>query len=188
MTEAQIKFAAGLAIGALLAGTAVFLLASREAGDDEDRPPIIVRGGSLLFESDENAIGKPWHVKDKGQNTEQWQPNHAAGKVASWFVIEIEVGQGTGSCPALSMTQGEVTFTRRGQQIKMSMAAGHAGPLGHRRRTATVKGPGLDYDPNNNKRIVHAGSPDAVENVAFTDKNNNQISCNNPTRVSIYQF
>ena len=80
------------ALGATAFGAlGAYLLLQKGDEDQEDRPPILVRDGSLIFESGDPAsidpieqTGKPWI--DDG---EDWQPAHPEGKGTTWFVVDI---------------------------------------------------------------------------------------------------
>jgi hypothetical protein len=82
-----------------------------EPGNDEDRPPIIVKNGSLIFEIDPNdKYKKDWKRGDSDDPNEHgrriWRTDHPNAKKLTTFVIAIEGGTiASGApCPALSMT------------------------------------------------------------------------------------
>lgn len=75
---------------------------------DEDRPPIIVKGGSLTFESGTaRRPGKPWKKVDPA-NKRKWDQNHGQGKNVTLFQVYF-VG-GTGSCAPQAATELTVNY------------------------------------------------------------------------------
>jgi hypothetical protein len=96
-------FAAGAIAAGLIAG-ALWTLTTE--ADDEERPPIIVRGGSLIFEGgDANSSdpaeqkGKPWT-----QVGSDWQPDHPHGIPVTKFTLALRGGNAQ-LCPALERTR-----------------------------------------------------------------------------------
>jgi hypothetical protein len=83
---------AGLATGAVLTGAVIYVAAIR---DNEDRPPMVVKGGSLIIQSGFNSKkpGKPWHNDPAAPN--EWQMDHSAGKQTNAFLLMMS---GSGSC------------------------------------------------------------------------------------------
>jgi hypothetical protein len=83
MTESGKRVA--YAVGGAIAGALLLWGASEFLGsDDEDRPPIIVKNGSLVFQSGtEPRPGKSW----KAQGNRNWQTNHGNGKRVSTFQL-----------------------------------------------------------------------------------------------------
>ena len=76
------------------------------SGEDEERPPIIVRGGSVIFESGEGAKkGKKWKKVN-----DDWQPDHGNGIPVNKFTVAIQ-GSDT-ECPPLQVTHDlSITYT-----------------------------------------------------------------------------
>ena len=80
-------FLTGALVGGVLAYKRLF-----DAPEDDDRPPIIVKGGSLIFQSGDPRItgdpkvakGKPWTLYNG-----EWQPKHDNGKKTKWFFLEL---------------------------------------------------------------------------------------------------
>lgn len=97
-TRTRIVYAVGgLILGGLLAFGAMRYFASAE---DEERPPIIVKGGSLIFQSE-----RAWQ-----QVGGDWQPDQKNGRRTNGFSVSIQ-GPDT-TCPLLSTTK-ELTLTFR---------------------------------------------------------------------------
>lgn len=74
----------------LAAGVGLFALfrSFRKAVADEDRPAMIVRGGSLIFQSgDETASerGRPWREVRRGR----WTPHQPQGRPANHMVLTV---------------------------------------------------------------------------------------------------
>ncbi|HXG72341.1 MAG TPA: hypothetical protein VNJ04_17185 [Gemmatimonadaceae bacterium] len=80
----------GLAIGAVvgvLLGAVVMYSLQEPSADDEDRPPIIVRGGSLIFESgDAKTSGKNW----KQKSGTEWKQDHDKGHWVGYFAVSFD--------------------------------------------------------------------------------------------------
>ena len=81
---------AGLAVVAGLVALALLIFRARE-----DRPPIIVKGGSIHFEgcADKNGRKKAWKKRQNGH----WRPDHSKGEDVSKFHVEI-VADNVGEC------------------------------------------------------------------------------------------
>lgn len=75
--------------------------------EDEDRPPIIVKSGSLIFENGDDAQnqGKPWHEPNAKQ---EWQLDHPKGRPTKQFHA-IFVG-GTGDCAPKYITEAVIYY------------------------------------------------------------------------------
>ena len=76
------------------------------SGEDEERPPIIVRGGSVIFESGEGAKkGKKWKKVN-----DDWQPDHGNGIPVNKFRVAIQGSDA--ECPPLQLTRElSITYT-----------------------------------------------------------------------------
>ena len=99
--------------GALIAGLVAAAVFSRIlSGDDEERPPIIVRGGSLIFQSgDAGTQGKSWMPVGS-----DWQPDHLRGVPVSMFTVRIQGGGSIAACPSMERTREiAVTYAEGGQ-------------------------------------------------------------------------
>lgn len=85
------KFLGGLGVGVGLGAVGYALLSTKFLAED-DRPPIIVRGGSLIFQNGVGNIdGKPW---EKRTSRKDWQMKHGAGKPTAGFLVIIPGGSG----------------------------------------------------------------------------------------------
>jgi hypothetical protein len=75
------------AFGAVAAGILTF--AAYKLMSDEDRPPIVVKGGSIIFEM-HPLPGQPtspnWVDDGNGQN---WKPDHPAGTKVAKFIVSV---------------------------------------------------------------------------------------------------
>jgi len=191
-------FAAGAAI-AVLGATAVSLVVS---SSDEERPPIIVRGGSLIFESgDKNKPkepkGKKWVTVPQ---TTYWQPDHANGISVTDLTIAIRGGSQT-SCPALDRVPGDVSndeSTSTPPVITVTYTVGQAQPT---TVTVTTKKKGNKWIPtidasggrqeNDNTdypQLVFGNHGEgAISRVQFRGQNGN-VDCQGPiTSLKIWQ-
>ena len=107
-------FAAGALVAGLIAAALFFRIRS---GDDEERPPIIVRGGSIVFQS-----GDPNGSADEKQGRrwmpvgDDWQPDHLKGVPVNLFTIAIRGGESSTTCPSMERTREiAVTYTEGGK-------------------------------------------------------------------------
>ena len=99
MTNTQKLLLTGIA-AATLGAAGVFLATIALITADEDRPPIIVKGGgSLIIDSGTTGRpGKPW--KKAADGTEQYYPDHDRGKSVVAFQLYF-VGGTVGQGPCL---------------------------------------------------------------------------------------
>ena len=176
--------AAGLIGGALLG----YAVGSRAA--DDDRPPIIVKGGSLIFQSgdpnsseQEEKQGKPW--KQVGND---WQPDHDDGKKTTWFSVAISGG--SGSCPTLSMTR-EVRFVYADAQGNETTFALRTKPRGPNKPNApAIEGSGLTTGGTsaNPQLIYGTAGQGTFKRVSFSAQGSGSVLCNEPSSVKVWQF
>ena len=97
-TQRKIVFAATLFV---LGSLASFACASFMGGarQDDDRPPIIVRGGSLHFENTTTKRpGKKWKQVTAG-NKKEWELDHGNGKKVSFYQVYFFPAAGTSCAP-----------------------------------------------------------------------------------------
>lgn len=108
-----------LCAGLLALGRTVQTSGMGVLAEDEERPPIIVKGGSLLFESGDSKKakkGKPWKTEDvpdaAGKNEKQWKPDHPNGIPAS--VLKVAFTGGTDearrACTAIYLPEFTVLY------------------------------------------------------------------------------
>jgi hypothetical protein len=115
----RIKIAAAASIAVAAVALTVFAIRILGAGD-EDRPPIVVRSGSIKVDGGESnsANWKPW--KQKGADKKQWLPDHGNGASATNFSVTIANANGASApsspCPSLPMvgTKVMVEYTTDG--------------------------------------------------------------------------
>jgi hypothetical protein len=97
---------------------AVFVVAALTAGilsiltsGDEDRPPIIVRNGSVKIDGGNASKWKPW--KENGSK-KKWQPDHNNGASVTSFAVTIANSNGPAApsnpCPSLPITGTHVVI------------------------------------------------------------------------------
>jgi len=139
--------------GALIAGVIVSaLLRIQGSGDDEERPPIIVRGGSLIFQSgDAGTLGKSWMPVGS-----DWQPDHLKGVPVSMFTVKIQGGGGIATCPSMERTREiAVTYTEGGQSSVFRLQI-KPRPHGSGKPAPAIVGSGLRGEPatTGNPQIV----------------------------------
>ena len=178
---AAVGFIAGTLLGYSITGTRDY---------DEDRPPIIVRGGSLIFQSGdpdsseaEEKAGKPW--KQVGTD---WQPDQDYGKKTSWFSVAIRGG--SNSCPALSMTR-EVRLVYAdagGTETTFALRVKPRGP--NKPNAPAIEGSGLATGGTAaNPQLIHGTAGEGTfKRVSFSAQGTGAVSCNDPVSVKIWQF
>lgn len=177
---------AGYAAAGLLAGG---LLGYALAGaEDEDRPPIIVKGGSLIFESGDvdgdadEKTGKPW--KQVGSD---WQPDHKEGKKTQWFSVAIRGG--SGSCPALSMTREvNVFYEVQGTETAFRLMIKPRGP--NKGPAPAIVGSGLTQGgtSTNPQLVFGTAGQGSFKRVQFSAQGVGSVTCNGPSTLKIWQF
>jgi hypothetical protein len=78
--------------------------AAQATRQDEDRPPIVVRGGSIHFESGDKLNPSPkwrgWTLVSTSSGTVVWKPDHAAGAPVRAFEVLALNAIATATCPA----------------------------------------------------------------------------------------
>ena len=178
---------AGIAAIGLAVGVGVGLLVSPGA-EDEDRPPIIVKGGSLIFQSGdpdgdaEEQAGKRW--KQVGSD---WQPDHDDGKKTSWFSVAIRGG--SGSCPTLSMTRElTVTYEAQGLETNLRITTKPRGP--NKGPAPAIVGSGLTTGGSSTNPQLIFGNPNegSIKRVQFNAQGGGSVTCNGPSSLKIWQF
>jgi hypothetical protein len=88
----------GLFLGGLAGGAIGVALIKKHLRDDEDRPVIVVSGGSIKIEHEEDEKEKDkkkWKKHDETNPSDRrWKPDHDNGRSVNIYVIEINVPGG----------------------------------------------------------------------------------------------
>lgn len=156
--------------------------------DDEDRPPIVVKGGSLYFISGDKKngnphfkYGKPW-VHHQGA----WKPKHDRGKKVTHFVVDLYPTNHTESSPKLPVTYKTEALTIK-QGIAAIQVRIEAGP-GNGRPAPALDGPLQAGASGANPEVVyHHDGSDTIDLVTFTTLEGAAISYEKPALVYIWQ-
>jgi hypothetical protein len=98
MTVKLVLVTAGIAV--LLAFSFRRLLFHRLFGDDDERPPIIVHNGSLLFDSAKN-----WKKDTSG--THRYRPDHPNGHSVGIYSVKL-TGSSTAACTGTTLSGTDV--------------------------------------------------------------------------------
>jgi hypothetical protein len=183
-TKARIGFGLG---GLLLGGLILYgILGLFSRAEDEDRPPIIVRGGSIIFQSGDPGSddtderdGRPW-AKYGGD----WQPDHPRGKGMKWMSVRV-LGS---SCPVLSMTR-RITLTYRasdGTETEFVISP-KPRPMSGTPAPA-ITGPLEIGDTGDNPTLVF-GTPDEgrISRIRFQAQGSGNVQCEDPQDLKIWQ-
>lgn len=139
---------AGVIVAGVVVGGLAWALSSR--GDDE-RPPIIVRNGTLIFDSgDASGPATQWKAWKKDTIGNQWKPDHDTGK----HVLEFEVTLSGFTSPPVC-----ATTALRGEEvhIKYKKSANDTNPIDFRVYIRKKVG-----SPNNGRREPKIDSPEPV--------------------------
>lgn len=190
MTETKIRATIGavsLAVGVLTGLAAAWLL----FGEEEERPPILVRGGSLIFQSGDPGDddpdyqrGKPW--KPVGAD---WQPDHDEARKLKRFSVEI-VGGNLPLCPGYSRTK-EITITYKPAQgpdktFKIT-SKGKDGDA-NKPQTPTIVGQGLVIDNGPaNPTLTFEDASNTITRVQFQAVGTGNVNCPGPASLKIWQ-
>lgn len=180
MTDSQKSLTVKVAI-AVLGLVAGFYVATQLWQNDEDRPPIVVKSGSLYF--DHVADGRPgqeWELVSG--STTDWQPNHPGGKKVSKLQLYFVGGSvsGGGLCEPVTVTTFTVNFDPDGpgSQLPKTYTVGIS-TTG--KPVPRVSGD-LQQDLNNPKRLI-AGTEGTIDSVAGESVTSAPFKCDNPTGV-----
>jgi hypothetical protein len=170
----------GLVAGAVLTVMVFKLLAAQDV-EDQDRPPIIVRGGSLIFESgdrEKNIQGRPWFEDDT--NAAEWKQFQPRGKPTTGFHLEFPSGACT--APPNPVNSFVVTYDPDGAgsepEMSFTVRPRPRGENGQGTDGPAVIGGTLD---NSNKRpypwLRQEGTTDTITRVTW---NGQSGDCLNP--------
>ena len=190
------------AAGALIAGIAVGALSTLiSGGDDEERPPIIVRGGSIIFESGDKN-GKPKEKKGKKWIAagSDWQPDQNDGIPVADLSIAIRGGN-QGSCPTLDRVVGDpkatpavapvitVTYTADGTDTTFTITTKPDRNKPNKWSTTIVgSNMRLENDTSDNPQIVFGDhGKGEISRVQFEGQSGN-VNCQGPiTSLKVWQ-
>lgn len=178
----------GLLLGTVIGAAIAYLLKFILAGDEE-RPPIIVRGGSLEFQSGDEDSNNPTHRKGKEWREEigrpaHWKSDHPKGTPCRAFSVRFPGMHDSTTCPSRSETQ-EVTIyylPTKGNETKFTVkleeeSDGSFVPL--------IVG---DLSPRDkgkqNPRLVHDEAGNGSFRVQFTT-GSGTVNCPSPRKVRI---
>jgi hypothetical protein len=99
-----------LAGAALIAALAAGLLIA-QGSEDDDRPPIIVHNGSLIFDGGEGTNVRPW---SKDAFLGEWKPDHDEAKGVRTLEVKFEaVPAPAPACAAATLSGREVLIEYR---------------------------------------------------------------------------
>ena len=158
------KTAIGIAALTALAALGFWILNLLMVGD-EDRPPIIVRGGSLEFENGtDDRPGFDWEHSPLGFRMKHDQ-GRAIGKFQLYFT------GGAGNCNRRAVTDFTVIYAENGT------GPGAAYEVRARRSEPSISGPKLEIDSTNSKKLRVDGTSKDFTIVGVN------WECSNPTEV-----
>lgn len=175
----------GFVTGALVGGLFGYFK-FRADSEEDDRPPIIVKGGSLRFISGDKDSsdpdeknGRPWiDAGDLG-----WQPIHRKGKKVKWLIVELNPSNGT--CPAVSMTKMvTITYDSKEFVLRIGPRVGGGGDAPMLVTRTTLKHGGTTQNPE----VFFEGGSGEVTKVEFTTKSGKNIVCVSPDQVTVWQM
>jgi hypothetical protein len=163
------------ALAALLLGGLGVVAYSRNAeasgapmlAGDEDRPPIIVKGGSLTFESGTaKRLGKPWKKVDPASK-KNWDQDHGNGKNVALFQLYFLGGtEGTRACTPQSGTEFTVNYDHdndgknsRPYVVSINQTGPDKGPM--------ISSDFLDQDQSDATKLVATPSTGRLLNVTI---------------------
>lgn len=161
-----IAFAVGAAVGAVVA------LNYADSGE-EDRPPIIVKSGSLIFES--GTTSRPGNDWEQVPNTSDWQPDHPNGKRVNRFQLYFRGG--TGTCVPVTVTDVTINFDPDGAGAQAAVPYMLVIRQRGGKPVPTVSGANLQWDGAIHSRLT-TGTGGAISSVGSSS-----FQCDQPTEV-----
>ena len=107
------------------------------APGNEDRPPIIVQGGSLVIQSGDPKSSNPKHRKGKPwlKDGAHWKQKHDNGKDVKTYSVSFQGGGG--SCGPTFATEVRVTYQLKSGD-RVVILIGRADKSGPREREGTA--------------------------------------------------
>jgi hypothetical protein len=88
------------------------------ARNDEDRPPIIVRSGSIYFDGGDKLNPAPkwrgWTMVSNTSGTSVWKPDHATGAAVRAFEVMAINAIGTPTCPLAPLLADRIDLVYAG--------------------------------------------------------------------------
>ena len=181
MSEETNKLLIGVATGALV-GALLVGLVLWEGSDDEDRPPIIVRGGSLIFESgDATKPGKSWKEKVAGKD---WIADQAKGHHVSTFVVTFDGG--SGACGSVYAPELTVYYKPSSGSPNTSTFTVARQPDGKKKYETVISGGGLAADNTATyPTLTAAGESKDIVRVDYKTGPSTIATCTTPAKVTI---
>jgi hypothetical protein len=174
---------------AALGGALLYVAGRITSAADEDRPPIIVRGGSVIFESAAKnpRPGQPW-TKENGKEVYH-QDHKGKGRPVNTFQLYFVGGiAGGSSTSGLCMPVATTKFV-------VSYQEGTAGPLDYTveipasgNQDPTVSGPGITNDTTANTLTAGTHGQGHIVSVSGTDVNNAKFACDGPGEIWAESF
>jgi hypothetical protein len=182
-TKAKL-FIAGFAVaGAVAVAYAMFF---DEPVDDDDRPPIIVRNGSLIFENgDGMRPGKPWKEITAGNET-WWRMDHPKGHWPGYFDVSFNGGtiDGTNPCPTAYSPEITVYFQGEGDPYRVTKRPRN--PNGNDKKLdPVVLGTGLTADNTQTYPRLTKADTEGIDRVVWTTGPNTSATCSGPSEAKI---
>jgi hypothetical protein len=164
-----------VAVGAALTGVVIYVAAIR---DNEDRPPMVVKGGSLIIQSGFNSKkpGKPWHNDPAAPN--EWQMDHPGGKKTNAFLLMMS---GSGSCGPDFVDEMVLEYTLASTQAVQQFRITRKAQFGGSKLVPTVIGERLT--PTNSGDTPFLMFPDAGELTRVTAVG---IDCRSPGSFAVH--
>ncbi len=168
LVAGAVGFAGGFAVG----------YAIKKALADDDRPPIIVRGGSLYFDNTTTKKpGRDWQ-RVRPNDKKAWELDHWAGKKVSFYRVYFEGAAGT-ACGPIETDEIVVHFDHDGDGDDANLRQYTVKIVNDRPRITSAYD--MDADTNDSRRLV-AGRQGTVVKVAVK-VDMQWVECPAPTEV-----
>lgn len=186
--------------GAVIAGVTVAgVFSAIGSGDTEERPPIIVRGGSIVFESGDKNSSKPTEKKGKKwmqAGGDDWQPDQPQGIPVADLTVAIRGGN-QASCPALDRIPGdpqgtpaELTVTYKVGQTESAFKIATKKDKNKNKYVTTITGAAMrqENDTTDNPQLVFGDhGAGEISRVQFRGQSGN-VNCQGPiTSLKVWQ-